>query len=310
MKRDLSMKRRHPAAKLMLNMMLNAMLAPLYLGLFALTTLLAASHIFPARVARKNLHTQKKAGLFLAVFGTSAVLMHYVLLFIENVIFWPLGALIVRHNQPVRDDVAEASRLAAQEKRGLAILSAHFGNIEVSADGLALTVTHHINAENRVIALAKPSKSAWATRFLAWYRHKRGIEIIQTSRKDLVRAMMQGFKQQKAIALLVDQKPSHAGHFIDFFGSPAAFPEGGIEIALRSRAEMICFSSRRIWPGLYTYEGRWLRNEIHAPEPTHSVLQAYSEWLEGIIHKSPWQWCWDYKKWSRVPPRETSVQEC
>lgn len=295
------MKGAQEKAKLAVNLFLNLALLPVYLVVFTITTLLAVSQIFPARVARHNLRNQKNAGTLLAVFGTSAVLAHYFITFIEDFVFWPLGGLIIKHNPSVQTEIMRASSYAADSQRGLAILSAHFGNIEVSADGLLLTAVRHVSQESPLIALAKPSKNKWATKFLARYRSARGIEIIQTNRKDLVRAMLQGFKQKRAIALLVDQKPARAGLFVNFFGKPAAFPEGGVEIAIKSQAEIVCFASRRVFPGFYSYEGRWLRDETRGSEPVKGIINSYAAWLESIIQKSPWQWCWDYKKWSRLP---------
>ncbi len=286
--------------KLTVNLILNLALTPIYLFVFTVTTILAVSHAFPARVSRANLRNQKNAGAVSAVFGTSAVLFHYFLILVEDVVFWPLGALIIKHNDTVKNDITNASNFAADSHRGLAVLSAHFGNIEDTADCVFLTALRHAHRDSRVIALAKPSKSRLATNFLAWYRRIRGLDIIQTNRKDLVRAMMQGFKQRRAVALLIDQKPARAGLFVNFLGTPAAFPEGGIEIAVRSQAEFVCITSRRIFPGIYTYEGRWLKDEIRSNQPVKTIMESYAAWLENVIHKSPWQWCWDYKKWSRV----------
>ncbi|MEY2987220.1 MAG: hypothetical protein RJB13_741 [Pseudomonadota bacterium] len=287
-------------AKLSLNLLLNLALSPVYLVVIITTTILAVSHIFPARVSRTNLRRQKNAGTVSAVIGTSAVLTHYFLILIEDFVFWPLGGLIIKTNSEVKKEIMNASTFAADSQRGLAVLSAHFGNIEVSADSVMMTAIRHVHPNSPLIALAKPSRSQLATSFLAWYRRRRGLEIIQTNRKDLVRTMIQGFKHKRAIALLVDQKPARLGLFIEFFGTPAAFPEGGIEVAVRSQAEIVCFTSRRIFPGIYTYEGRWLKDELKSTEPVKKILEAYAAWLESVIHKSPWQWCWDYKKWSRV----------
>ena len=287
--------------KLTVNLILNLALIPVYLLVFSLTTLLAISHVFPARVSRANLRKQKNAGATTAVLGTSAVLAHYFLILIENVVFWPLGGLIIKKNHGVKNDLANASNFAADSQRGMAVLSAHFGNIEVTADCVYLTAVRHAHRDSRVIALAKPSKSRLATSFLTWCRRIRGLDIIQTNRKDLVRAMILGFKQRRVVALLIDQKPARSGIFVNFLGTPAAFPEGGVEIALRSQAEFVCIASRRLFPGIYTYEGRWLKEEIQSNEPVRAIMESYAAWLESLISKSPWQWCWDYKKWSRVP---------
>jgi lauroyl/myristoyl acyltransferase len=293
-------------SKLTVNLLLNVLLSPVYVAFFVLTTILALTPLFPARIARANLRQRTQAGRMLSFLGTSAVLFHYVLVVLEDFVFWPLGGLIVRDNPKVRNELTDASLHAQQSGRGIALLSAHFGNIEVCADSAALTLVAQIDEDRPIIALAKPSRFAYATKILNWYRAQRKIEVILTNRKDLVRAMMHSLKQGRVLALLVDQKPAHAGYFVDFFGTPAAFPEGGLEVALRTNAEFVCLASRRLWPGCYTFEGCWLREHIRAQQPLDALLKAYARWLELVVLKSPWQWCWDYKKWSRRPTAPTS----
>ncbi|NBW81826.1 hypothetical protein EBR21_08735 [bacterium] len=161
-----------------------------------------------------------------------------------------------------------------------------------------------VTSDQRVIALAKPGRSEWITKTLAWYRNKRGIEVLWTNRKDLVKSMLQFLKNGRAVALLVDQKPSSAGNFVEFFGKQSAFPDGGIEVALRTKSNFIFVTSRRILPGVYTFEGRSLvAGENHSLNAT-TIISEYARWLEKVIVLSPWQWCWDYRKWSRQPQVE------
>ena len=297
-----------PAKRLVVNLILNFLLVPGYIVLFCLTTVLALTPIFPARIARANLRKLTGAHALKATMGTSLVLFHYILVVLEDFIFWPMGGMLIRDNPSVHEEAEKASQAAHSQNQGLVILSAHFGNIEVSADSLRLLFTKHITPSAPLIALAKPSKHAWATRLLAWYRQARRIEVILTNRKDLVRAMLQALKQGRALALLVDQKPAKAGLFVNFFGQPAAFPEGGVELAMRTNSEFFCFSSRRLWPGVYTFEGKWLHNEKTTANPPSALLQAYANWLENTIKKSFWQWCWDYNKWSRKPLGTTNEE--
>lgn len=287
--------------RLAINLSINALLLPFYIFLFLLTTIIALTPLFPARVARSNLRSKMGATGLGVILGTGAVLFHYVLVVVEDFVFWPIGGLLIRDNPETRAQLESASIYAHENSLGIAVLAAHFGNIEVTGDALALTLKKHVAPSTPIMALAKPSKNLGVTRLLAWYRAKRKIEIIFTNRKDLVRAMLQSFKQGRALALLVDQKPASAGRFVDFFGAPAAFPDGGIEVALRSKSEFICATSRRIWPGCYTFEGQWLQNERLSEEPAEAILRSYARWLEDVIALSPWQWCWDYKKWSRQP---------
>lgn len=280
---------------------LNLLLSPLYVLLLVFCFVLSVSPLFPARIARENFKTRLQLGATARVLATTATLFHYVLVAIEDFIFWPLNLITIRDNPTARKEVVNSSIDAANQKKGIIVLSAHFGNIEVTAQCLNSLLCGQVSVEKRIIALAKPGKSEWMTNALAWYRNKRGIEVLWTNRKDLVKAMLQSIKAGRAVALLVDQKPASAGHFIEFFGKQSAFPDGGIEVALRSNANFIFVTSRRIFPGFYTFEGRSLAVSEGNKLDASIVLSEYARWLERVIEISPWQWCWDYKKWSRQP---------
>lgn len=283
---------------------LNALLLPVYTALLWICFFLALSPLFPARVARENFKNRLQLGLIARLAATTATLFHYTLVVIEDFLFWPLGLITIRDNPSARQEIVSTSIDAAKQKNGLVILSAHFGNIEVTAQCLNSLLCGQVTTEQRVIALAKPGRSEWMTKTLAWYRNKRGIEVLWTNRKDLVKAMLQSLKGGRAVALLVDQKPASSGNFVEFFGKKSAFPDGGIEVALRTQSPFVFVTSRRLLPGVYTFEGRSLPPVGERRPDATIVLFEYARWLESVINLSPWQWCWDYKKWSRQPQVE------
>ncbi|MEN9810160.1 MAG: hypothetical protein RLZZ488_1727 [Pseudomonadota bacterium] len=283
------------------NLLLNAVLLPLYFLLFLLCVFIAISPLFPARTARENFRARLGLKPALRIMATAATLFHYILLLIEDFIFWPLGLVTIRDNAAARESVTKASLIAQQKNVALTVLSAHFGNIEITAQCLNSLLVSQVNRKQRLIALAKPSRWEWITNLLEWYRNLRGIEVLQTNRKDLPRAMLQALKSGRALALLVDQKPASAGFFIDFFGAQSAFPGGGVDVCARMKSEFVFVTSRRLWPGFYTFEGRHFT--AHADNDLNSalILTSYARWLEAVIRISPWQWSWDYRKWSRKP---------
>lgn len=240
------------------------------------------------------------------VLATTATLFHYVLILIEDFILWPLGLIVLRENSTSCQEVTTASLRAKSNSIGLTVLSAHFGNIEITAQFLNLLLQGQVTEKQLIIALAKPSRAQFITRLLGWYRGLRGIEVLWTNRKDLVKAMLSALKNGRAIALLIDQNP-RLKVFVDFYGAQSAFPEGGVDIAMRSNCEFVCAASRRIWPGIYTFEGCSLQFSEDSQRRTETVVRLYARWLESVIELSPWQWCWDYRKWSRQPRSELTI---
>jgi lauroyl/myristoyl acyltransferase len=289
------------------NICVNVVLLPFYLAGFLVCLLLSLSPIFPARTARENFKNRMKLNAPARILATTAILFHYILIFIEDFILWPAGLIVLKQCTKSCTEVQSASLRAKEKSAGLAVLSAHFGNIEITAQFLNLLLTGQISGENKLIALAKPARSPSMTSLLAWYRKMRDIEVLWTNRKDFIKVMMQSLKSGRAVALLIDQKPASQGFFTEFCGAQSAFPDGGVEIALRSGAEFVCATSRRLFPGVYTFEGCSLEFADHATRNSRTIINSYARWLESVIALSPLQWCWDYRKWSRIPPNELTT---
>jgi len=289
------------------NSLVNLLLMPIYAAGLLLCFVLALTPIFPARTARENFKNRMQLNAPARVLATTATLFHYVLILIEDFILWPLGLIVLRENSTSCQEVTTASLRAKSNSIGLTVLSAHFGNIEITAQFLNLLLQGQVTEKQLIIALAKPSRAQFITRLLGWYRGLRGIEVLWTNRKDLVKAMLSALKNGRAIALLIDQKPASQGFFVDFYGAQSAFPEGGVDIAMRSNCEFVCAASRRIWPGIYTFEGCSLQFSEDSQRRTETVVRLYARWLESVIELSPWQWCWDYRKWSRQPRSELTI---
>jgi lauroyl/myristoyl acyltransferase len=297
-------RKRQWSLRLMANIIANLLLLPVYSVLFILCTIIAVSPLFPARTARENFKKRLQLTPVGVILATSATLFHYLILLFEDFIFWPLGLMNVKDNPNVRKHFIQASFQAKKKSAGIVILSGHFGNIEFASQCIADLLSEQISPQSPLIALAKPSRSDWMTQLLLWYRNRRGLDVLLTHRKDLVKAILMALKQQRALALLIDQKPATGGRFFNFFGTPSAFPDGGIEIALRAKADFVFFASRRIWPGFLTVEGLVYECSEQEKNDVNRLLTAFVQWLESLIRLSPWQWCWDYRKWSRQPPKD------
>jgi lauroyl/myristoyl acyltransferase len=293
--------------RLSANILVNFILLPVYLAGFFVCFLLSLSPVFPARTARENFKNRLNLNSPTRILAASAILFHYFLIFIEDFILWPLGLIVLKEHSKACDDVSSASLRAKQKSAGLAVLSAHFGNIEITAQYLNMLLTGHVYDAQKIIALAKPARIPAVTKLLAWYRKLRDIEVLWTNRKDFVKVMMQSLKSGRAVALLIDQKPASQGFFVEFCGAKSAFPDGGVEIAVRSGADFVCAASRRLFPGVYTFEGCSIEFNDNSPRSSETIINSYARWLESVIALSPLQWCWDYRKWSRIPPDELTT---
>lgn len=160
------------------------------------------------------------------------------------------------------------------------------------------------------------------------FRRAHRFHVLWTKNKELLRTMEKKVSEGHGLALLLDQKPSTGGMFIEFFGEFAAFPQKGIEVGVKGEMPVVYLAPQRIIPGrfrLHFAEGFNSHlipgilvtelegnspvrlNQIFAPSPVETerhaqaVMAGFVGWLELIIRQQPAQWFWDYKKWSRTP---------
>jgi lauroyl/myristoyl acyltransferase len=179
-----------------------------------------------------------------------------------------------------------------------------------------------IELSRGVVALAQPSRVWGITELARWYRAKRGIATVLTGSRDVLLTLQGVGASGRSVGLLVDQKPRSGGVFIRFLEGAAAFPHKGLGVMVQQGTPALCAAAVRVFPGYFRYIYSDLSNEhlqdvtvshllprneiVHAPSGVHPVtikiLAEFAAWLETEIRKSPTQWSWDYKKWSRKVP--------
>lgn len=301
---------------------INIILLPVYLAGFLLMLTLSFTPIFPARVARQNLRERLNVGPWRARWLAALCLYHYYIYFIEIGVIWPLGLTQVSNTIEAEMFVnAMASKYRNNESGlGFAFLASHFGSIETIGQSFGEVLKKRLG--KGVVALAQPSRFPGLTALASWYRSRRSIVTILTHSRNLATTLAEVGTSGSSIGLLVDQKPRKGGVFINFFGAPAAFPHRGPGIMVSNKVPVLFAAAIRIFPGYFkqifsdssnphlnfnTKNSRFPSNTIvhtpHEVQPeTAQLLAEFAAWLESEIKKDVWQWCWDYRKWSRKPP--------
>lgn len=309
---------------------LNVLLLPLY-AFFLLAAFLATwVPMFPTRNGLANLRARMNISTFKARLILTGVFFQYAITTVEMAIIWPLGLMHLRNRAEFEAFVGALAKKYDLSRHGLALLMAHHGHIEEMGEALsrALKVHRIGGGKSELHALAKPAAFSLGTRYMGWYRNRRGIEVLWTDRKDLVRAMIQVAKSGGSLVFVADQKPDVGGIFARFFGEYSSFPYRGPDVAVNSGLAFLHGTARRLWPGCFEIlfsEGHnshlpaW-ESEPRIPGNVESepcevwcnglndreirmapVVGAFAGWLEAVVRISLTQWCWDYRKWSRKP---------
>ncbi len=179
-----------------------------------------------------------------------------------------------------------------QHKRGLVLLSGHYGNWELLAFALPLFVDLPIS----VVVTAQTNY--YAEDYLSWYRSRTGNRLIRmdNAAKHIITTLRQG----EAIAMLADQAATpEKDIFVPFFGQLACTYEAPAVLTLRYNTPMIVGFAERMDDGRYVVNLQKIPHEDleFTKESVRELTCRHVHALEQAIRKRPEQWAWQHKRW-------------
>lgn len=185
---------------------------------------------------------------------------------------------------------------ALRKKKGVVLLTAHFGNWEL------LAIIGAIQGYPMKV-LAREQEPEEVNSLLNSYRESKGSEVIPKgfATREIIRAL----RDNEPVGILADQDAGKEGVFVNFLGRPTSTPSGAIAFALKTGAEVLpCFIRRE--------RGPYHKVEINPPlqfdregerkDNIREGLEKYSEVLGRYVKKYPSQWLWFHKRWKSTPP--------
>jgi Kdo2-lipid IVA lauroyltransferase/acyltransferase len=185
----------------------------------------------------------------------------------------------------------DALDAALREGKGVIVASGHLGNWEIMGSmvarcGYPVTFVVAAQSNERV--------EDW----LDNWRNRAGIETIK--RRDAVRGVLMALKQNRIVAMLIDQDAHEDGAFVPFFGRLASAPRGPAVFHLRTGAPVIFASSIHL-PG-DKYKIRLVRVIPEPNEDADALTARMTKMLEDAIRETPEQWLWMHRRWKTRPP--------
>ncbi len=204
----------------------------------------------------------------------------------------------IRHWVKV-DSYAVADALLARGK-GVIVVSAHFGNWEwlckrAAMEGYSIKV------------VARQSEDEKFNRLTDLVRGENGYTV--HPRGDSPRALLKQLRENKAIAIVPDQKSEDV--FVPFFGKLAGTVAGPAVLALKTGAAILPMFCPRQPDGTY----KTVFYPAIIPEPTgdteadiKKIMTEITADIEDIVRQYPDQWLWLHDRW-RVPPPPDSLPE-
>jgi KDO2-lipid IV(A) lauroyltransferase len=184
-----------------------------------------------------------------------------------------------------------------QHKRGIVLLSGHFGNWELVAFALPLVVDLPIS----VVITEQTNK--YLNDLLRWYRTRTGNTLIRMD--NAARHIISTLKRGEAIAMLADQAATpETDVFVPFFGRLACTYEAPAVLSLRYNAPLIVGFAERMSNGRYVVELQKIPHEdLRADQDgIYHLTCRHVAALERMIRKRPELWSWQHKRWKHTPP--------
>jgi KDO2-lipid IV(A) lauroyltransferase len=186
---------------------------------------------------------------------------------------------------------------ALSKGKGLVLMSAHFGNWELSALAFAKKYT-------LAIIVAKQSNNL-IDKMITDFRNKEGFNIIDFKKDDKMsfRHIIKALKKNQVLAIPCDQDAGCRGIFIPFFGRLASTPKGPAFFAIKAGSPIVTAF------GICQKDGSMKIKLEDLPMPNTGdeeknvtiINSIYNKRLENAIRENPEQWFWFHRRWNTKP---------
>ena len=183
---------------------------------------------------------------------------------------------------------------AMLDERPTVIVSAHFGNFEISGQIVGLFGF-------KSFTVARPLDNPYLDRMVNQFRSSNGQHVLakQGSAGELDELLEEG----GILTVLGDQSAGPKGCWIDFFNRPASTHKAISLFVLAHDAQLVVVYSRRLGEALQLEIGTEAvldpRDSSDASSGVREVTTWYTQRLEDVIRRDPEQYWWIHRRWER-----------
>ncbi len=176
--------------------------------------------------------------------------------------------------------------------KGLILLTAHFGNWELGALGIARKLGVPI------ATLAQPQRNSYVTEWMERGRTMWGNKVYKTGHAAMT--LFKALKNGEIIGVVGDQRGPEDGLRVPFFGRMSAVNEGTAALGLRAGSPIVMVLIIRNEDNTYHLQIREVSYDDlpgSMPEKVAEVTRRHTAFLEEFIRKYPDQWFWMHNRW-------------
>ncbi len=184
---------------------------------------------------------------------------------------------------------------------GAVMITGHVGNWE-------LLFRRCLRAGFDAYAVGKESHDPRFTRLMERVRGR--DRVIWRGADGASRRMLQVFRKNGYLALLMDQDTKVQGVFVPFFGRLAHTPRAPADLALRMGAGVAAIFIHRRPEGGHVVTAREIPlPEGRGEEAVVELTAAMTRAIEEEIRRHPHEWVWMHERWKTRPPSEAPAKK-
>lgn len=193
----------------------------------------------------------------------------------------------------------EAILAARAAGRPVIVCTAHFGNFE------NLAAVHNLRGIP-IAMVVRQLGGGWFGRFWNRGRARAGLEVLEVTRGETLKAAVRAMREGKVLGYVIDQNMSpRRAIFPTFFGVPAATAPTPAILALRTGAAVFFALDVPLDDGRHRIVIEGPLAVPHTGDREADVLaflQDLNDRLERFVRLHPDRWYWLHRRWKTRPP--------
>ena len=183
--------------------------------------------------------------------------------------------------------------------KGIILLTAHFGNWELLAQGM------HVELGLPISIIVKPQSNPLVDARINRWRTRWGNKVVPMG--IAVREILRTLNEQGVVGVVADQSAPKESTAVDFFGRKAPTYEGPAVFSLKTGAPLMIGFAVRQADGTYRSHFEEIPSADLSGFTEGNILELTRRHVavtEQYIRQYPDHWMWMHKRWKHVPDRQ------
>ncbi|MGA2442838.1 MAG: lysophospholipid acyltransferase family protein [Tepidisphaeraceae bacterium] len=201
------------------------------------------------------------------------------------------------------DNFHKTLELLMANKRGLIMLTGHYGNWEILGYVMAT-----LGFEST--AVARPLDNPYLSEWVYGVRERQGQKIV--GKKGATSEITDLLASGGVVGFVADQNAGHKGIFVDFFGRKASTYKSIGLLAMQFEVPIVIGYARRLGGRFHfrlaTQDIIWPADWKDQPDPLLYITQRYTKAIEDFVRDDPSQYLWLHRRWKTRPKGEEPLK--